>query len=161
LDTDISILFYIKQGDNAKDSANENIVGKYALEGEKLMESVSDVLNPEGEYVDPQISREDEKLGMPRVVEALECNMWASMVKFPMKKPIPKEKKEVLKETKKEETTDIVLEEKKKLIKKDLPSEKNEEEREEFDPERDYEKESNEFESFMHELLKVKEAYYL
>eukprot|EP00826_Nyctotherus_ovalis_P017140 TRINITY_DN15022_c0_g1_i2.p1 TRINITY_DN15022_c0_g1~~TRINITY_DN15022_c0_g1_i2.p1 ORF type:complete len:208 (+),score=63.51 TRINITY_DN15022_c0_g1_i2:334-957(+) len=159
LDTDISILFYVRQGDCAKDSANENAMGKYALEGEKLMEVVGDVLDPEAEYVDPPISPEDEKLGMPRVVEALECNMWASMVKIPMKKPAPKTEpnpnKEEIKKAGKTNPKEQPLEEEKKSSNKELPKE---EEREEFDPSKDYEKETDEFESLMHELLKVRET---
>lgn len=165
LDTEISILFYIKQGNSSKDNANENYMSKHALEGEKFMEIISGDLDPEGEYADPPISPEEEKLGMPRVVEALECNMWASMIKTPFQKPTPKIPVHEGKAVEKEASEEIKeLPSKKENDKEETKEERRdekqeEEEREQFDPNRDYEKETNEFENLMNELLKVKEVY--
>ena len=152
LDTDITILFYSKLGDKSKDEGKEDFINKliYDSEAEKIIEQINDNINNEINYDCSKLSLEDEKTGMLRVLEALECNMWSNMIKV-----VPQNKKPMII---KEEEKKLKVEDTKKQL-SDFQTKDKEitENKASQDPNINIENEMEDFEGLMHDLMVVKE----
>ncbi len=162
LSTDISILFYLRSGKSPQDAAFEGKLEKllFGFAGENIVEQVSEFLDANSKPIQTvPLAPGEEKTGMARVVEALECNMWSNMVKKAPPVPAGKLKKmghepgkvsAVAPEKEGHETGKAGPK----------PGKKEEEEQKEtFDPTKDYEKDLDDFEGLMQELMKVREQY--
>jgi len=154
INTDVSILFYEKTGNNAKDEEFEAKINKmlYESPAEKILEIVCDLLDVKKDKFESGITAPgEEKTGMPRVIEALECNMWSNMIRMgPKMKQLPS--KMVENEAPKPE-----ISEKKQSEETKKPSEN----KEKYDPEKNYEdeidKELEDYEALMNDMMNIRD----
>ena len=116
----------------------------YDFAGEKMLEVVSDSLDPSA-AIKPgsRLVKGEEATGMRRVVEALECNAWANAVKHKVaqESKLPEDEKQAVPRKERQESSQSGE------PKVAVPEKSSEE----------AEDEADEFEKLMEEMMRIKE----